>query len=54
MLIEETMRSCNKLLSAARRDDYEEHWARNYMSLVLIRKLWAMVQCITDREWGGV
>ena len=52
--MEETLRTCTQYLTAVRREDYEEHRAKTYHSLVLQGKLRMAVRWITERDKGGV
>ena len=54
VLLEETLRTCTQYLTAVRRDDYEEHRAKTYHSLVLQGKLQMALRWITERDTGGV
>ena len=54
VLVEETRRTCAQYLTAACREDSEEHRDKNYHSLVLQRNLRTEVRLIMDRETGGV
>ena len=53
MLIGDTLRSCEEYLTAAQREEMEEHRAQTYHSLVLRGKLRLAVRWITERETGG-
>ena len=48
------LRTCAQYLTAAHREESEEHRAQNFHSLVLQGKLRTAVRWITDRETGGV
>ena len=52
--MEETLHICVQYLTAARREDSEEHRANTFHGLVLRGKLWTAVWCITEKETGGV
>ena len=54
ILVEETLGMCAQYLTAARREESEEHRAKTYHSLVLRGKLRTAVRWITERETGGV
>ena len=54
MLVEDTARTCAQYLSTIRGEDYPEHRAKIYHSLVLQGKLQSVLRWITDRGKGGV
>ena len=54
MLVEDALRSCTQYLTAVRRDETAEHWAKTYHSLVLRGILRTAVRWITEWEKGGV
>ena len=54
MLVEETLRTCAHLLTAACRKEFEEHRTKTYYRLVIYGKLRTAVRWITEREMGGV
>ena len=53
MLVEHTLRSCAQYLTAVRRNESAEHWAKTYHILVLRGKLRMVVRWITEGEKGG-
>ena len=54
MLVEETPRTWAQYLTAACRDESEEHRAKTYHSLVIQGKIQTVVRCIMDQKTGGV
>ena len=54
MLVEDTLRSSTQYLTAVRREETAEHWAKTFHGLVLRGKLRTTVRWITEREKGGV
>ena len=54
MLVEETLRTCAQYLTAACREESEEHRANIFHNLVLRRKLRTAVRWITERKTRGV
>ena len=48
MLVEETLRTCMQYLTATRRDEYKEYWAKTFHSLVLRGKLRTAVRWIME------
>ena len=54
MLVDDILRTCTQYLTAALREESEEHRDRNFHSLVLLGKLQTEVQWITEMETGGI
>ena len=54
MLVGDTLRLCEDYLTAARREETEDHRDQTYHNLVLCGKLRLAVRWITERETGGV
>ena len=54
MLVEETLHTCAKYLTAVYREESEEHWVKTYHRLVLRGKLRTLDRWITKQETGGV
>ena len=54
MLVEDTLRLCEKYLTADWREETTEHRSQTYHSLVLRGKLWSEVRWIMERDTGGV
>ena len=54
MLVEDSLWACKEYLTVARREETADHRAKTYHSLVLWGKLRMAVQCLTERETGGV
>ena len=53
ILVQETLHTCKKYLSAAHREEFEEHKANTYHSLVLRGELQTEVRGITERRQGA-
>ena len=53
MVVEDTMRTCAQYLIAACREEYEDHRAQTFHSLVLQGKLQTAVEWITERGEGA-
>ena len=54
MLVKDTLRACEEYRTVARSEETAEHRNQTYHSLVLREKPQKAVQCITERETGGV
>ena len=52
--MEDTLCTCAQYLTAAHREESEEHSAQTFHSLVLRGKLQTAVWWITERDTGGV
>ena len=54
MLVEETLHMCAQYLTPACREEFEEHRAKTFHSLVLQGKLHTVVRRMKEPETGGV
>ena len=52
-MVQDIAKNCDQYLSDYQREDSEDQWAKNFMSLVVIDNLYKYVWWVTDMEKGG-
>ena len=54
MLVEDILRTCEQYITFSCREEFVEHRAQTYHSMVLRGKVRTVVRWITERETGGI